>query len=188
MRTSFVIIGCLAAVLLVGLQLRKATLPPAAAAPLRALCGSERWSVKTFSDGDRFQVDLTKRAKTIKQLNTLTRPTTPLPANGRVPAELKVYKVTATVTYIANENDGDIHLALVSGDGSTMIAEAPEPACSRFARDRNAINAARLVAQGIQVGDKVVAAGVGFFDFPHNQTGRAKNQLELHPLISLKPL
>jgi hypothetical protein len=89
---------------------------------------------------------------------------------------------------MANEDDGDIHLALLGSDGSTMIAEAPEPACALNARDRSAINAARLVAQDIQVSDKVVAAGVGFFDFPHNQTGRAKNQIELHPLISLKRL
>jgi hypothetical protein len=92
------------------------------------------------------------------------------------------------VTVVANENDGDIHLALRGSDGSTMIAEAPEPACSRFARDRAAINAARLVAQDVQVSDKVVAAGVGFFDFAHNQTGHANNQIELHPLISLKGL
>ena len=172
----------------IGLHLREVSLPPATAAPLRALCGSERWSVKTFSDGDRFKVSLTKRSRTIKQLNTLVRPIGSLPANGRVPAELKTYKVTATVTFIANENDSDIHLALLGSDGSTMIAEAPEPACSRFARDRAAINAARLVAQVIQVSDKVVAAGIGFFDFAHNQTGHAKNQIELHPLISLKRL
>jgi hypothetical protein len=47
---------------------------------------------------------------------------------------------------------------------------------------------ARLVAQDIHVGEKVAARGVGFFDFFHNQNGAAKNQLELHPLLSLKRL
>lgn len=187
MRRSLLVTGFVAAALLLGLQLREARLPPASAASLRALCGSERWSVKTLSDGDRFTVDLTPRSRTIKQLNALVKPAV-LPANGRVATERKVYRVTATVTAKITENDSDIHLALTGSDGSTMIAEAPEPACSRNALDRNAINAARLVAQGVQVSDKVVAIGVAFFDFPHNQTGHAKNQIELHPLISLKRL
>jgi hypothetical protein len=69
-----------------------------------------------------------------------------------------------------------------------MIAEAPEPACSVGARSRSAIDAARLVAQDIQSGDKVVAIGVGFYDFAHHQTGHADNYIELHPLISLRKL
>lgn len=43
-----------------------------------------------------------------------------------------------TVTYVANEDDGDIHLALQGADGSTLIAEAPEPACTVNARNRRA--------------------------------------------------
>jgi hypothetical protein len=187
MRSKLVVIGCAAAVVALGLQLRPTKLPTAAAAPLRALCGSERWAVKTFTDGDRFKVDLTPRYRTIKQLNTLVRPAT-RPVNGRTPAELQVYRVTATAFKTINEDDGDIHLALRGNDGSELIAEAPEPACSIGARDRPAINAARLVAQDIQSGDKVVAIGVGFYDFKHGQTGHANNYIELHPLISLKRL
>jgi hypothetical protein len=55
-------------------------------------------------------------------------------------------------------------------------------------RERRATLKARLVAQDIHVGDKVAARGVGFFDFFHNQNGAARNQLELHPLLSLKRL
>jgi hypothetical protein len=69
-----------------------------------------------------------------------------------------------------------------------MIAEAPEPACSIGARDRAAISKARLAAQDIQPGQKVAAAGVGFFDFAHHQTGHADNYLELHPLLLLHKL
>jgi len=44
--------------------------------------------VKTFADGDRWQVDLTRRYRTVRQLNQLVRP--PKRAqNGRVPAELE---------------------------------------------------------------------------------------------------
>jgi hypothetical protein len=83
-------------------------------------------------------------------------------------------------------DDGDIHLALRGDDGSSVITEAPEPACSVHSRDKAAINKARLVAQDIKVGDKVIAAGVGFFDFPHHQTGHAVNYIELYPLVSIK--
>lgn len=186
-RAAVVIAATGAAVAVAGTVIRAPVVPPAHAGPLRALCGSERWSVKTFTDGDRFQVDLTPRYRTIKQLNTLVRPAV-RPANGRTPAERKVYRVTATVFATINEDDSDIHLALRGSDGSEMIAEAPEPACAVGARDRAAISRARLVAQDVRPGDKVVAIGVGFFDFKHGQVGHADNFLELHPLISLKRL
>jgi hypothetical protein len=176
----------LVAVLLV-LPLRVGRPPVASASYLRLLCGSERWSVKTFSDGDRFTVDLARRYRTVKQLNALPRPAV-RPANGRAAAERSVYRVVATVTDSINEDDGDVHLVLTGDDGSTLIAEAPEPACTPNARDRTAINRARLVAQDVQVGTKVVAAGVGFFDFAHHQTGHARNYFELHPLLSLRHL
>jgi hypothetical protein len=187
LRVVAVAIGTVAAAaLLAGLICAPQT-PTAAAAPLRLLCGTERWSVKTFSDPDRFKVNLTPRYRTVKQLNALVRPAH-RPANGRTPDELKVYRVTATVTAAINEDDGDIHLALMGSDGSTLIAEAPEPACTPNSRDKAAINKARLAAQDVRPGQKVIAVGVGFYDFAHHQTGHAKNYIELHPLISLRPI
>jgi len=143
--------------------------------------------VKTFSDADRFKVNLTPRSRTIKQLNSLIR-APHRPQNGRVPGEFSVYRVTGTVMAMINEDDGDVHLALIADDGSKLITEAPEPACSVNARDRTVINKARLIAQNVQPGEKVVAVGVGFFDFAHNQIGHAANYIELHPLLSLRRL
>ena len=94
--------------------------------------------MKTFSDGDRFKVSLTRRYRTVKQLNALRRPAH-RPANGRTSAERSVYRVIATVTASINEDDGDVHLVLAGDDGSTLIAEAPEPACTMGAPDRAAI-------------------------------------------------
>ena len=34
----------------------------------------------------------------------------------------------------------------------------------------------------------VVATGVAFFDFPHGQTGVARNAIELHPLLGFRCL
>lgn len=168
-----------------GRLMRSSPASAASAAPSRLLCGAERWSVKSFADADRATVDLTPRPRTIGQLNALARPAT-RPANGRAPAERRTYRVVATVTASIAEADGDVHLVLTGDDGSTMIAEAPAPGCTRGARDRAAIGRARLAAQGVRLGRRVVAAGVGFFDFAHHQTGHARNSFELHPLLSLR--
>jgi hypothetical protein len=52
---------------------------------------------------------------------------------------------------------------------------------------RCALNLTSSRAHDIQVGPKVVAVGVGFFDFTHRQTGHTNNYIELHPLFSLRP-
>lgn len=33
---------------------------------------------------------------------------------------------------------------------------------------------------------KVIVTGVGFVDKPHGQTGKAENNLELHPVLSIE--
>lgn len=96
----------------------------------------------------------------MKQLNGLLR-SAHQPANGRTFAERSVYRVVATVTASINEDDGDVHLVLTRDDGSTLIAKAPEPACTVGARDR---------------------AGWS------HQIGHAGDYVELHPLQSLRRL
>lgn len=186
MRVVGVSVFTVASLLVIACVVRSPSVQTASAAPVFALCGTERWPVKTFADFDRWRVDLTRRYRTIAQLNALQRPPR-VPQNGRAPAELLTYRVVGTVTLNRNEDDGDVHLALEAG-GKSIIAEAPEPACTPTARDRASITRARLVAQDVRPGDKVVAVGLGFFDFPHGQTGHADNYLELHPLISLRKL
>jgi hypothetical protein len=95
-----------------------------------------------------------------------------------------VFKVTAKVTKIIGEDDGDLHLVI--SDGShTMIAEAPVFACTvgatpyRRTQMKNARAAARLC-------DTAMLTGVAFFDFFHHQTGVAPNEIELHPLLAFK--
>ena len=45
-----------------------------------------------IADGDRWQVDLTRRYRTVRQLNQLVRPPK-RPQNGRVPAELSALPI-----------------------------------------------------------------------------------------------
>lgn len=185
MRAAVVALLVAGALAAAGALLRAAPVPPAAAAPLRVLCGAERWSVKSFADPDRLRVNLRPVPRTVRQLNALVRPAH-RPANGRTAAERRVYRVEATITVSIDEADGDVHLVLTGDDGSTLIGESPRATCTAGARDRTAIMRARAVAQSIRTGTRVTATGVGFFDFAHRQTGHARNYIELHPLLSLR--
>src|SRR5258707_15237603 len=98
--------------------------PPAAfptpASTVRALCGVERWTVKTLQDRP---VLLPAKATTIAFLTSRPAPAALPPT--RLPFERHIYTVTAAVILIRAEADGDFHLVLSDGT-RTMIAESPE--------------------------------------------------------------
>jgi hypothetical protein len=149
---------------------------PARAAPAHALCGTERWTVKTLQDRPRL---LRVHTTTIRFLVGQPAPH-PLP-DTRLPFERHIYRVTAAVTLVRHEADGDLHLVL--RDGSLhMIAESPSGDCIagatrvRRAQMHTARAAVRLCA-------KAQVVGVAFFDFKHGQTGVAPNAIELHPIL-----
>jgi hypothetical protein len=116
---------------------------------------------------------------------TRTKPD-PLPGT-RAPFERHQFIVTAAVTKKLSEDDGDFHLVLDDGKGNTMIAEAPIAMCNSGATAyrRQQMAAARAAAK---VCTKAEIKGVAFFDFFHNQTGVADNEIELHPILSFRCL
>jgi hypothetical protein len=150
------------------------------AAPARSLCGVERWTVKTLQDGPTL---LPVRTTTLRFL--VTRPAPSLPST-RLPFERHVYRVTAAVTLVRPEDDGDFHLVLSDG-ALHMIAEAPSTGCVarattvRQAQMRTARAAVRICA-------RAEITGVAFFDFKHGQTGVAPNAIELHPILRFRCL
>jgi hypothetical protein len=149
-----------------------------AAATRRADCGVERWTVKTLGDRPSLRP---AQAASIKSLTALPAPEG-LPQT-RLPRERRVYRVTAAVTLVRPEDDGDFHLVLQDGSGRTMIAEAPLGSCGRSAtahRQRQ-IAAAR---ERVRLCPKATVTGVAFFDFQHGQTGVARNGIELHPILA----
>jgi len=149
------------------------------AAPIRSLCGTERWAVKTLQDRPRL---MPVRTTTLRFL--VTRPAPHALPNTRLAFERHVYRVTAAVTLVRPEDDGDLHLVL--RDGSLhMIAEAPSTGCiagatpARRAQMRNARAAVRFCT-------RAQITGVAFFDFKHGQTGVAPNAIELHPILGFR--
>jgi hypothetical protein len=153
------------------------------AATARADCGVERWTIKTL--GDRPSL-LPARPSTIKALTSVAAPSY-LPQATRLPFERHVYRVTAAVTLVRPEDDGDYHVVLQDGAGRTMIAESPLVSCGRSAtlQRQQQIAAARA---RVRLCPRASVTGVAFFDFYHGQTGVAPNAIELHPILDFRCL
>jgi hypothetical protein len=146
------------------------------AAENKIACGVERWSVKSLQDRPSL---LPARSTTVRYLVTRPAPTN-LPST-RLSFERNVFTVTAAVTLVKAEDDGDLHLVLRSGSAQ-MIAESPEAGCTARAplRYRRAMALARGL---VRVCASARITGVAFFDFKHGQTGVAPNGIELHPIL-----
>src|SRR5215472_17527710 len=162
-------------------------------------CGVERWSVKTGTDADVQQVDLSHpKPTTISDLIQLPAPS-PIPKNNRVaPTETTLWVVNATLTdyklETGSSGDSDYHLVLDDGQGHTMIAEISSPNCvqttspfaTQIASARAKCDSQLTASPSFQTANvPVQITGVGMFDFSHNQHGAAPNVIELHPVLSI---
>jgi hypothetical protein len=154
---------------------------PTPAANTRALCGVERWTVKTLQDRPSL---LPQSDATIESLVT-RRPPSGL-SGSRLPFERHVFRVTAAVTLVLSEDDGDLHLVLSDG-GQTMIAESPSASCGSGATLQHRRQMAQARTQ-VGVCARARVTGVAFFDFNHGQTGVAPNAIELHPIVAFQCL
>jgi hypothetical protein len=186
---------------------KEATLQTAAGAEALAAAVHQRWSVKTGADPDAQRlVGQVPTATTIASLCALAVPAV-LPPDGRSQgAEETVWQLNATLTGYQLESDGDYHLVIADNQGSTMIAEIPDPAqapgsffAQQIAAARQAFDSrfgltsaaapayapAAAAPALIQVTESVTLHGLGFFDFAHGQDGVAPNAIELHPVISI---
>ncbi len=124
------------------------TAPRAAvlAAPEATKPGVERWPVKTGQDPDRAKVGKNVIAgvdlgagiveATVEELISIPRPPgmevatqdPPQFQSARVGvAEVTIWKVSARITAIKHEADGDYHLVLQGESGNQMVAEIPTP-------------------------------------------------------------
>lgn len=152
-------------------------------------CGVERWPVKTLSDPDAALINFAPKETTVSFLGAIKIPEIPYPNDRRMPPhEQQVYRVHAVVDQILTESDGDWHLVLrgVENPAATMIAEIPSPACAATPAHAAMYQAARDALRRIPRRGEVIIDGVGFFDFIHNQRGRARNAFELHPVTALR--
>ena len=186
-----------------------ATAPPALTAsppsspPVGIMCGEERWLVKTLSDQNAAQVNVTPVQSSVAELRNLAPPPS-LPQSSRIaPTELTVFTLTAQVVEMKLEEDRDIHLVIAepSDPTVTMITEFPDAdqcsgaVASAHTAEMRTARAALVAAFGqpspsqfTNLTGMATVSGVGFFDFLHGQTGVAPNGIELHPVIGFSLL
>lgn len=160
----------------------------------KTACGVERWAVKTGSDPDVSQINLTKPPKqtTVAALTSLKAPNLLPPDNRVKPTETTVYTLHATLTGYKLESDSDFHLIL-SDAGRTMIAEIPSPSCTPSDPLKAGITNARKEFTALYTPDPtmkhlavpVTVTGIGFLDSIHGQAGVALNGAEIHPVLDI---
>src|SRR5204863_8793036 len=141
-----------------------------------AICGFERWPVKTLSDPQARELDYTPHPATVRYLGSL--PARPGGQDSRGALETRTFTVQARLVGVKREEDSDYHLVIAAG-GASIIAEMPLVGCTAGAQHRYAMSAARATlerAVGGPVGSswihprlRVRVVGVLFFDFPHGQ-------------------
>jgi hypothetical protein len=168
--------------------------PSSIAASATSACGVELWPLKTLSDPQRKLVRLRPRNTTIAAIDALPMPSS-APTTRSNGYERRVWRVRAQIVQFKLEEDSDIHLILFDR-GNYLIAEMPLGSClPRRTRDRKAIIRARATfiskcgrptSDWQSLGAVAYISGVGFWDFPHGQSGHAPNYAELHPVTALK--
>lgn len=158
-----------------------------------AHCGTERWSIKTGTDADAKNIDLsTISPVTVHEMVGFPKPPYLPPTTRLQPVETSYVRLTATLKEYKMEDDGDVHMVLTSG-ADHMIAEIPNQQCVVNSVWRDQIDATRT-AFNTQFnpttswkfsGKTITITGIGFYDFIHGQTGVAANGIEVHPVLSL---
>lgn len=164
-----------------------------------AVCGVERWPIKTLSDPDVGAVNFRPKLTTVGALRSKRAPRVGYSTPRIHGVETTTYRVRARLIEYAVEDDRDIHLVISapSNMAKTMIVEFPDPTCpgARDSRKKSAMGRARaalVAACGApstsfhELRGKATITGVGFFDVKHGQSGLAPNAIELHPVLGFK--
>lgn len=160
-------------------------------------CGIERWDIKTLQDPGAASVRTSRSVPAKVALMRVWLPPSKIGPTRFAPIETTRYVVRARLVEAKFEADSDIHLVIADPlTGGTMIVEFPNPGCTlrASAANRKRMTAARtafIKAEGSpspsrwkRLSGLATISGVGFFDFPHGQTGVAPNAIELHPALS----
>lgn len=157
--------------------------------------GEERWDQKILADPEAQHLNKRPIDTTIAGLLTID---TKLPENKyregkpRMNIEKRLYRIRhCFITNVLRENDNDLHLVIEDGQGNHMIAEIPDPKCPKAKTSdwEENFNQARLTM--IEFGNNYrhflfTITGVLFVDKSHGQTGKAENNVEIHPIIEIK--
>jgi hypothetical protein len=98
---------------------------------------------------------------------------------------------------VHQEGDRDYHIAVAdpAQPDQSMVVEVPDPACAGvvvsphlalLTSARRAFDTMTAGQPASIVGQTLRIRGVGFFDTNHNQPGRSRNCIELHPVLGIE--
>ncbi|GEM_PF-1363381 len=155
--------------------------------------GSQRWDVKVAADNEAEEIREKPIVTTVQELASY-RTDTLAKGNVRRYSEKFTYTIrNVFITKAILENDNDIHLVIEDGEGNTLIAEIPDTNCeitegSHFAGKIDKARDTFVRYQDTYTDYFFDITGVFFKDKKHGQTGRAPNDVELHPVIALRKI
>lgn len=153
--------------------------------------------MKTLADSAARRVNLTPIVTTVAEITSHPTHCEAGPDRRIFDEEFRTYQLSGRAVAVRLEDDRDLHLVLsdLTDSSATMITEIPDPACegaisSPFVSLLLDVRSAFLSVLGVRslsslVGQTFRVVGVGFYDFNHGQTGRARNCIELHPLLQI---
>jgi hypothetical protein len=113
------------------------------AKPALVCGGTDRWQTKVATDADAIsgKIDLTTdKLFSVPEINNMVLPSGPFDAAGRMPVELKAYKVKGFLSYFKTESDQDYHVVISDqqglfaqgnspAKGQSVVVEFPNPDC-----------------------------------------------------------
>jgi hypothetical protein len=159
------------------------------------ICGGEdRWQQKVLIDKEAATINTKEIVTTIDSLTAIN---TTIPANKfgdnkpRMNIEKQVYTLrNVYISDILRENDNDLHLVIEDGKGHHMIAEIPDPTCPDAKKSDWSGEIEQSRNEMLKHGNNYrhflfTVTGVLFVDKAHGQTGRADNNVEIHPILKL---
>lgn len=155
------------------------------------LCGEERWNVKVLRDADAARVEFRAEPTTVSALVSIPRPQGSRPPNGRLPIELRSFRLRARLVEVRDgQEDGDIHLILqdLVEPSAVLVAEIPDSSCAPGVRQASDFAEAQRAARRLATPIEVEVEGVAFWDDRHGQVGMAPNGIELHPVLRITPV
>ncbi len=169
-------------------------------------CGVERWPVKTLTDEKLSLLKLKPiKRKSITWLITREEPDeADKTDNARlIGIETMVFRVRGVVLGHVREDDKDFHVVIAEENdpSKTMIIEFPSSECksvcnsglvAKMNKSRNdylaKVGKPTTKYKELTTRILIEVTGVGFWDHKHGtpQHGVAPNNVELHPILSLK--
>jgi hypothetical protein len=164
---------------------------------VRTDCGDGRVDVQNLSDKEARAVDLLHvQDATVEELSALPAPKWSEDA-PRAELEKHTYRVSGVIVGYDYTSDGEIRVTLRGKSGASMIVSIVHPNCANNSRAVSQLDAVRAAweetraklqpeAMSPETPVEATFTGVGFWNRKRDESGRAPNNVELHPVLKFE--